>query len=45
MVMSDMIGPMEQMALANHLVKVFYFMTTGGPQVPYVNVQIVCKTP
>ena len=34
--MSDMIGPIEQMALANHLYKVFYFMTSGGPQVSYV---------
>ena len=28
MVMSNMIGPMEQMALASHLFKGFYFMTT-----------------
>jgi hypothetical protein len=33
MMISNMIGPMEQMALANHPVKGFYFMTAGIPQV------------
>ncbi|GMY10136.1 O-acyltransferase WSD1-like [Fagus crenata] len=32
MMISNMIGPMEQMALANHPVKGFYFMTAGIPQ-------------
>ena len=30
---SGMVGPVEQVALENHPIKGFYFMTVGSPQV------------
>ena len=33
MAISNLIGPMEQMALANHPIKSLYFMTVKVPQV------------
>jgi len=32
-VISNLIGPVEPMALANHPVKGFYFTMSGGPEV------------
>lgn len=33
MALTNMIGPVEEMALANHPVKGLYFVVTGAPQV------------
>ena len=33
MTISNVIGPVERMALADHPVKSLYFMLVGGPQV------------
>lgn len=36
MVMSNMIGPVEQMSLANHPVKGLYFLVFGSPEVCHI---------
>ncbi|PPD71803.1 hypothetical protein GOBAR_DD31304 [Gossypium barbadense] len=33
MALSNIIGPVEQMALANHPIKSLYFMMVGGPEI------------
>ena len=33
-VISNLVGPVQQMALANHPVKGLYFTLTGGSEVP-----------
>lgn len=35
-----MIGPIEQMALANHPIEGIYFMVTGSPEV-YINMHMI----
>jgi hypothetical protein len=37
MVMSNMIGPVEQMSLANHPVKGLYFLVFGSPEVRHIH--------
>ncbi|KAI8551641.1 hypothetical protein RHMOL_Rhmol06G0201800 [Rhododendron molle] len=37
MVMLNLIGPVEQMALANHPIKGFYFTVIGGPKIESCN--------
>jgi len=36
-VISNLVGPVQQMALANHPVKGLYFTLAGGPEVSSIN--------
>jgi len=36
-VISNLVGPVEKMALANHPINGLYFTMTGGPEVLYIS--------